>query len=38
MKKCKFPEEQIIGILKAHETGVSLLDLRRKRGLISPTF
>lgn len=33
MKKSHFTEEQIIGILKEHETGVSVADLCRKHGV-----
>ncbi|WP_442868709.1 transposase [Bradyrhizobium sp. CCBAU 21360] len=31
MKRSRFSEEQIIGILKEHEAGVSVADLCRKR-------
>ena len=30
MKRSRFSEDQIIGILKAHEVGVSVADLCRK--------
>lgn len=33
MKQSHFTEEQIIGILKEHETGVSVADLCRKHGV-----
>ena len=33
MKQSRFTEEQIIGILKAHETGVSVAELYRKHGI-----
>jgi putative transposase len=33
MKRSRFSEEQIIGILKEHEAGVSVADLRRKHGV-----
>jgi putative transposase len=33
MKRSRFLEEQIIGILKEHEAGVSVVDLCRKRGV-----
>ena len=33
MKRSRFSEEQIIGILKAHEAGVSVADLCRKHGV-----
>jgi putative transposase len=37
MKQSLFTEEQIIGILKEHETGVSVADLRRKHGVSDAT-
>ena len=33
MKRSRFTEDQIIGILKEHETGVSVAYLCRKRGV-----
>ena len=33
MKRIRFTEEQIIGILKEHEAGVSVADLCRKHGV-----
>ena len=33
MKRSRFTEEQIIGILKKHETGVLVSDLCRKHGV-----
>lgn len=33
MKRSRFTEEQIIGILKVHEAGVSVADLCRKHGV-----
>ena len=33
MKRTRFTEEQIIGILKEHEAGVSVADLCRKHGV-----
>ena len=33
MKRSRFSEEQIIGILKEHEAGVSVADLCRKQGV-----
>ena len=33
MKRSRFSEEQIIGILKDHEAGVSVADLCRKHGV-----
>jgi len=38
MKRSRFTEEQIIGILREQETGVAVADLCRKHGLSSPTF
>ena len=38
MKRKRFSEEQIIGILKEHEAGVSTADLCRKHGISSATF
>jgi putative transposase len=32
MKRSRFSEEQIIGILKEHEAGVSVAELCRKHG------
>lgn len=37
MKK-RFSEEQIIKILREHETGVSVSELARKYGFTEPTF
>ena len=33
MKRARFTEEQIIGILKEHEAGVPIADLCRKHGV-----
>lgn len=38
MKKSRFTQEQIIGILKEHHAGLSASDLRRKHGISDATF
>ena len=38
MKKSRFSEEQIIGILKQHEAGVKTADLCREHGISAATF
>lgn len=38
MKKSKFTESQIIGILKQQEAGVKVSDLCREHGISPPTF
>ena len=38
MKKSRFSEEQIIGILKEHQAGLSALELCRKYGISDATF
>ena len=37
MKRCRFTEDQIIGILKEHEAGVSVADLCREHGVSDAT-
>lgn len=34
MKRSRFSEEQIIGILKAHQAGLGAKDLCRKHGVL----
>lgn len=38
MKGSRFSEEQIIGILKEHQAGLSAADLCRKHGISDATF
>ncbi|SIR41755.1 Transposase, partial [Rhizobium sp. RU35A] len=38
MKRSRFSDEQIIGILKEHQAGLSAVDLRRKYGVSDATF
>ena len=38
MKRSRFSEEQIIGILKEHQTGMSAADLCRQHGISDATF
>ncbi len=38
MKRARFSEEQIIGILKEHEAGAKCADLCRKHGMSEGTF
>src|ERR1700689_3651877 len=38
MKKSRYTEEQIIGILKQHEAGVKTADLGREHGISAATF
>ena len=38
MKRSKFTEEQIIGILREHEAGAKTADLCRRHGISSATF
>ena len=38
MKRSRFSEEQIIGILKEHSAGLSAAELCRKHGISDATF
>lgn len=38
MKKTKFTEEQILKVLKEHESGKKVLDLCREQGISDATF
>jgi putative transposase len=38
MKRVRFTEEQIIGVLKEHEVGAKTADLCRKHGISQQTF
>lgn len=38
MKRSRFSEEQIIGILTAHDSGATCADLCRKHGMSEGTF
>jgi putative transposase len=38
MKKSKYTESQIIGILKQQEAGAKVVDLCREQGISQPTF
>jgi putative transposase len=38
MKRSRFSEEQIIGVLKEHQAGVSAQELCRKHGISDATF
>ena len=38
MKKNRYTEEQIIGILKQHEAGVKTAELCREHGISAATF
>ena len=38
MKRSRFSEEKIIGVLKEHETGAKVDELCRRHGISSATF
>ncbi|GLS74780.1 transposase [Oharaeibacter diazotrophicus] len=38
MRKSRFSEEQIIGILKEHQAGIGVANLCRKHGISDATF
>ena len=38
MKRSRFKEEQIIGVLKEHQAGLSAAELCRKHGISDATF
>ena len=38
MKRSRFSDEQVIGILKEHQAGLSALELCRKHGISDATF
>ena len=38
MKRSRFTEEQIIGMLKEHENGMPAADICRKHGISSASF
>ena len=38
MKRSRFTQEQVIGVLKEHKPGASATDLCRKHGISDATF
>ena len=38
MRKSRFSEQQIIGIIKEHEAGAKVADLTRRHGISAPTL
>ena len=38
MKRSRFTQEQVIGVLKEHQAGMSVADLCRKHGISDATF
>ena len=38
MRRCRFTEDRIIGVLREHEAGVKTAKLCRKHGISDPTF
>ncbi|MBL7937853.1 MAG: transposase [Flavobacteriales bacterium] len=38
MRKSKFTEKQIVGMLKQHEAGMNMEDICREYGIFTPAF